>query len=93
VLVDVGLVEATDVLWPVVSVEDVLLELGLVLAVEELLVLGGVDDGSAYVPLVPGAVLLLDGVVLAVELVAAVVSVLEVGYVEAVLVVDCCWVF
>jgi hypothetical protein len=30
-----------------VSLDCVLLELGLVLAVEELLVLGGVEDGSA----------------------------------------------
>jgi hypothetical protein len=75
-------VEATELLWPVVSVDCVLLELGLVLAVDEVLVLDGVEDVSAYVPLVPCAVLLLDGLVEAVELVEAVVSVLEVGYVE-----------
>jgi hypothetical protein len=57
-------VEATEPLWPVVSLEVELLELGLVLAVEEvgeddavLLVLGGVEVWSAYVPLVPCAVL------------------------------------
>ena len=41
-------VEATEALWPVVSVDCAVLELGLVLAVDELvLVLGGVDDRSA----------------------------------------------
>jgi len=65
-----------------VSVEDVLLELGLVLAVEELAVLEGDEDWSAYVPLVPCAVLLLEvGLVEAVVLEAPVVSVLEVGLV------------
>jgi hypothetical protein len=85
VLLEVELVEpveATELLWPVVSVDCVLLELGLVLAVEELLVLGGVEDESAYVPLVPCAVLLLDGLVEAVVLEAPAVSVLEVGFVE-----------
>ena len=85
-------VDATELLWPVVSVEEVLLELGLVLAVDELgavdellAVLEGVDDWSAYVPLVPCAVLLLevDGLVDAVELLEVpAISVLEVGLVD-----------
>jgi hypothetical protein len=59
-----GEVEATELLWPVVSADCCVL---LVLAVDELLLeLGGVDERSAYVPLVPCAVL--DGLVEAVVL-------------------------